>query len=126
MKGTPWPVKSPHHEFRPVRGRVVGAGASAPTVPSDGLNNGIASATRSGVGVYTVTFKLDLAMPVLLMPHADVIGPNLVAQITSYTAPTATVGAILGISTFNQAGTATEATTSDTIYVGLDGRDSKA
>jgi hypothetical protein len=120
------PVKSPHKELVPIFGRVVGAGAANPTVPADGFNNFVLSTNRTGVGVFTITFKRAVALPKLLMPQARNVGPTGVAHVSSYTAPTATSGAIIGIRFTTDAGVAVDMTTNDTLFVGLDARESIA
>lgn len=118
-------IKSPHREVAIVAGRVVGAGAANPTIPADTLgDNNVLSTNRSGVGVFTVTLNQNVKMPKLLYPVASNVGPTGEAHVSSYTAPTATSGAIIGIRFTTDAGVAADMTTSDTLFLSLVGRDS--
>jgi len=127
MKRSKFQVKSPHREACPVFGRVVGAGAAAPTVPADTTgDNNVVSTSRSGVGAYLLTFSPEVALPKLLIPAVENVGPTGEAHVSSYTAPTATSGAILGIRFSTDAGVAADMTTGDTLFIELYGRDSLA
>lgn len=119
------PVRSPHRQASFVAGRVVGAAAANPTVPTDTRgDNNVLSTNRTGVGVFTVTFKKEVNLAVILAVNVSVIGPTGEAHVSSYTPGTATTGAIVGIRFTTDAGVAAEATTNDTIHIQLVGRDS--
>lgn len=119
------PVRSPHRQMARVCGRVVGAAAANPTVPTDTRgDNNVLSTNRTGVGVFTVTFKNTVNLAVILMPDVRVVGPTGTAHVSSYTAPTATTGAIVGIRFTTDAGVAADMTTNDTLFIELAGRDS--
>lgn len=120
-----FPSKWAHREGALVCGRVVGAGAANPTVSADtDGDNWVLSTNRSGVGVFTVTFKVAVGFPKLLVPVAIAVGPTGDAKIASFTASTATSGPIVGIRFTTDAGVAADMTTNDTLFIGFFCRDS--
>jgi hypothetical protein len=119
------PVKSPHRQAAIVCGRVVGAAAANPTIPADTRgDNNVLSTNRSGVGLFTVTFKKEVNLAVNLAPNVVAVGPTVTAHVSAYTAGTATTGAIVGIRFTTDAGVAADMTTGDTLFIELVGRDS--
>jgi hypothetical protein len=117
-------VNSPHRDVVLTAGRVVGAAAANPTVPTDTLgDNNVLSTNRSGVGVFTVTFKSNVKSPKLLIPNVVAVGPTGTAHVSSFTAPTASSGAIVGIRFTTDAGVAADMTTNDTLFIELVARD---
>jgi hypothetical protein len=111
-----------------IRGRVVGAGAADPTVPSDKDNSMVTSALRNGVGDYTLTFKaavkpwnktLRVGAPCVVSTGATQLVANVIAL-------DAAAGTIRIQCRNASTGAAAEAANTDTIYVSIDVRYSDA
>lgn len=103
------PVKGFGNDLCVITATFVGAGASAPTVATNAQHskgtNAAASATRSGVGVYTVTLAADAAVPRMLhiMPTVEPTTKRAIVT-TAYNAATRT----MGITVLDAAGAAAE------------------
>jgi hypothetical protein len=104
-------IKGFGHSLRVINAVVKGAGAADPTIPSNTESNlgtnAVATATRTGVGVYEIVLKTDAACPrnVQCIPHVE--GASLQAFVTTkYNATTRKVI----ISVFTAAGVAAELT----------------
>lgn len=117
---------------------VVGNGANAPVAPA-GKTTSLTSSpdfilkanalstlaaeipTRSGTGVYTVTYDASFTVPAVLTAPAEVYGSaGMWAAVTSVNTTTR----VITVSTFNNSGTATDLTSSMMLVIALECRDS--
>lgn len=93
---------------------VVGAGASAPTIPAatviTAADNFAASATRSGTGTYVITLKEKFPSFVHIDPM--VVGSDgKRVQVTSWSVSAGTIS----VQAYNVSGVAADLTTGDTL-----------
>lgn len=103
-------VQASAPQVKLVAGSFVGNATSAPTV----VAGAVASVSRSGVGTLVVT--LADTYTAFLGLVATVVGPTgLVVDVTAQNLSTPSISLQLK----NGAGTATDATTSDTVYLTL-------
>lgn len=110
-----WNVQATANDTKLVYGTFVGNGATAPTV----VGGEVLSVTRSGAGVLVINLRNPYVST--LVPEVVPVGPTkLRAVVTAINMLTPSITVELQVG----AGTATDATSSDTVYVAVHAKNS--